>query len=286
MDSKDINGDDISMSLPSSTISLSNTEQIVFSTFRIEVVTTSLRHEATGFLVQFKLPNGNSAIALVSCRHVLEGAESVQIWIPIERSDGRLLERFADITFQLNGRATCHPDPNIDLAGFIFHHAEKQVLPEGERLFYRAISEQNIPSLDGWEDISIGDDIFVVGCPHGLEDERNRRPLVRKGVIASLPKEHERPHMLIDVPTLEGSSGSPVIIDAHFAFNRPTGEYELRSRFYLVGVVSGGLELQDKEDDGKLLADLHLGRVVRSDKVRELFPAVLAATKLRKSSSA
>ncbi len=266
------------MTFPSSTISLTNTEQIVYSTFRIEVETPEQRVVATGFFGQFKLQNGNSAIAFVSSRHVLEYAESVRLWIPVERTGGRLPERFADITIRLNSEVTCHPDPAVDLAGFIIHHVEKHFTSEDEKLFYRAISEQQIPTLQDWDDVSVGDDIFVVGCPHGLEDERNKRPLVRKGVIATLGKETDRPNMLIDVPTLEGSSGSPVIIDTHFAFDRSLRKYELRSRFYLVGVVSAGLELQEVEEDvehAKLLADLHLGRVVRSDKVAELYRAIL-----------
>lgn len=260
---------------PSFGLSLSNIEQVVFATFRIEVTAINEVREATGFCVAFRRPNGNSVVIFVSARHVLQDAQSVRLWVPIEQRAGRLLERFADITVRLMGQVTYHPDPEVDLAGFVFHHVEKQVLPPDERLFYVSVSEKQIPSLDGWTDISIGDEIFVIGCPYGIEDERNRRPLVRKGVIASLPKEQERPSFLIDVPTFDGASGSPVIIDSHIAFHRRRGDYELRSRFYLAGVVSSGMELKDEFSEGNLLADLHLGRVVRSDKIPELFTAIL-----------
>jgi hypothetical protein len=266
------------MAFPSSKAVLSNTEQVAHSTFRIEVTTTTEVAVATGFLAEFTLPNGNKAVAMISSRHVLQGALKVRVWVPIEKRCGRLPERFADITIELDGKATFHPDLDVDLAGFIFHHIEKQVLPSDEKLFYTAISTKSIPVLEEWSDISIGDDVFVVGCPEGLEDVRNRRPLVRKGIIASFPKELERPNFLIDVPTLTGSSGSPVIIDTHISFNRPKMEYELRSRFYLVGVVSDGLELQiesTEEQGSQTLADLHLGKVVRSDKLLELIDSIL-----------
>jgi hypothetical protein len=272
------------MKFPSSTISLNNTEQALFSTFKIEVQTLDKNIQATAFFASFRLPNGNNAVVLISSRHVLQDAQSLRLWVPIEKAHGRLPECFANITVKLNGEITCHPDPDVDLAGIIIHHIEKQVLPEDEKLFYRAISEQNIPTLDQWSDISVGDDVFVIGCPFGVEDERTRRPIVRKGIIASLSKELERPHMLIDVPTFEGASGSPVIVDAHFGFDRIKGEYEFRSRFYLVGVVSDGLEVRDEGDDGKkdeFLADLHLGKVVRSDKIPELFQAILDQYKIK-----
>jgi Trypsin-like peptidase domain len=265
------------MSYPSENLSLSNIEQATYSTFRIVVRNSQEYLQGTGFFGQFKLSSGENAIALVSARHVLEGAITVQLFIPVERFGGRLPERFADVTLTLNGNATIHPDSAIDLAGFIVHHVDNQPLPEGERLFYRALSSEQIPSAEGWSDVSVGDEIYVLGCPHGIEDERNRRPIVRRGAIANLAKELERPSIIIDVPTLEGSSGSPVILDSHFSFNRQTARYDLRSRFYLIGVVTDGFEahqMSDPPPTGHLRADLHLGRVVRSDKLIELYKAI------------
>lgn len=257
---------------PGSSLSLSNIEQLTFSTFRIEVETKNDTAFATCFFVQFKLPNGNNAVLAISSRHVLNGAINVRISIPVERCGGRLPEYFANITVKLNGKIICHPSPDIDLAGFIIHHIENSDLPEGDKFYYRAISEINIPTFEDWDDINLGDEVFAIGCPHGLEDERNKRPLVRKGVIALLPKELERPFLYIDMPTHGGSSGSPVIIDSFFSYNRVNSSYELRSRFYLIGVISSGLELQDSDagTEDKFLADLHLGKLVRSDKINEM----------------
>ena len=151
-------------------------------------------------------------------------------------------------------------------------------MQQGERLFYIPLPENLIPANEQLDDIYAGDDVFVVGCPLGLFEEVHRSPLFRKGVLASFPRENNRPYFLIDVPTFEGASGSPVYIDSHYSFDRESGNYEFWNRFYFLGVVLRGLESEDdcEEGENKQRQDLHLGRVVRSDQLPALYNAILA----------
>ena len=249
---------------------LSNAEQIIYATVYIEVQSPFGHAAGTGFFGAFRLPNGGNAIALVSCRHLLEGASSVRYWCNIASRDGCPSGRFADITVQLDGGATSHPDLNVDLSAFIVHHVENQAFLKGERLFFRSIPDSLIPAESNWETVCIGDEIYVAGCPSEQRDSVDNSAFLRKGIIASLPRDG-RSHFFIDCPTIEGSSGSPIFIDSHVSFNRTKGQYEIGSRFFLVGVVTGGLE--EITDDGRI--DLHFGKAARSDALPMLYKEIL-----------
>jgi hypothetical protein len=61
-------------------------------------------------------------------------------------------------------------------------------------------------------DLRVGDDVFVLGFPRGIESS-NGLPIWKRGTIASEPTVpvNELPIMLIDTATREGMSGGPVI---------------------------------------------------------------------------
>lgn len=254
-----------------SSMHFSNIEQLLHSTVYVEVLDGDTRATGTAFFSEFKLPNARSVVVLVSCRHVFQNAQTVRYWIPIADKGGLPSGRFADITIELDGKATLHPNPNIDLAGVVTHHVDDQPFLKGEKLFYRTLPESIIPSASEWTDIGVGDNVYVPGCPQGLFDEVEHTPFVRGGIISNFPRDPSRPFFHIDIPTYDGSSGSPVIVDAHYSFNRGEGSYEIRNRFYLIGIVTDGLEVESE----KGRADLHFGKAVKSDRLRELHSAIL-----------
>src|ERR1039457_2341925 len=73
----------------------------------------------------------------------------------------------------------------------------------------------------------VGDEIYMIGYPAGLYDERNASPIWRIGIIATSPlvgyaftplyqKAYKLPSFidgfLVDAPVYPGSSGSAVVI--------------------------------------------------------------------------
>jgi S1-C subfamily serine protease len=122
------------------------------------------------------------APVLVTCRHVVEGAER------ITTGSGR----------SISGNAVRFID-GVDLA--ILQVTET---PNAW------IEAQWIPRI---ETLGAIEPIVILGHPLGLVDEETGRPIARTGITATDPKLpfRGRPEFLVDAPCYPGSSGSPVL---------------------------------------------------------------------------
>lgn len=247
---------------------MSNVDQVLASTVYLEAFDGQETFSGTGFFCAFPMPNDKSAIALVSCRHLLEDAEILSFWLPL-KSGALPSDDMFEVKMSLNKKATLHPDPEIDLAAIVIHHIDEHVEKTcGRRPYYRSLTLSHVPKGNDWGDIYPGDDVLIIGCPGGLKDAFDKSPFVRKGSIANLRRRADQPRFFVDAPTLAGASGSPVIVDSHIAFDRANLFYELRTRFYLAGIIVSGLEAEG--------SDLHIGEAVKADTLPALFQALIA----------
>ncbi len=249
---------------------LSNAEQLLYSAVKLEVATQDGNDvQGTGCLIRFELQNGKNAVALVSCRHVLEGASSVKLSINLENEHGKPSGKFCYCNFDIEDGVSYHPDENIDLAGFIFHHVERRIQ---FNLFYLPISEEYIPSGNFWANISVGDRVLVPGFPWGLEGDLDRTPFMRSGVISNRLHGNIDECFAIELSNMDGASGSPVIMDSFFSFDKINGSYNLTPRFLFLGIFVSGLT----NDPSTPLT--HLGKVVKSDQLHRLLKQILIDT--------
>jgi hypothetical protein len=91
-----------------------------------------------------------------------------------------------------------------------------------------------------YEDVRIGDEIFIFGYPTSLGIIQSpqfdyERPLLRKGIIAG--KYDAEKTLIIDCPSYPGNSGGPVIL-RNISFNK--------IEYYLVGVVVEFIPYEEK----------------------------------------
>ena len=111
----------------------------------------------------------------------------------------------------------------------------------------------NIPSNI---EISIGEDVLVIGYPLGFRDTINNLPIARNATIASVyPVPFEgKPGFLIDSRLHRGTSGSPVSTKTMDVIHTTSGDVEMgRPRRFLMGVHSETLILdRDPEVDEPL----------------------------------
>lgn len=93
-------------------------------------------------------------------------------------------------------------------------------------------------------DLSVTDELFVIGYPYGLgSDQKGSLPIWKKCTVASEPEDEylsdKRPTFLIDGLTNPSMSGSPVIRFIKGSINTPNGVIIAPAGIKLYGVYSG-----------------------------------------------
>lgn len=189
-------------------------EQIFFSTLRIERPATNTM--GTGFLVEIpSIIDGSKYIFLISNKHVLnDPSKETLLSFHLKDNNGKPLlgEVFnINVTTLQNGYYT--PDSaEIDLA--LINVSDLVNLTKTKT--GKDVNCRNIPTnmiSDYKEDDLIPSQrILFIGYPSDRYDHKNYLPILRSGVIASIPKVdfEGKPQVLVDAQVFQGSSGSPV----------------------------------------------------------------------------
>ena len=100
-----------------------------------------------------------------------------------------------------------------------------------------------IPTAEELMKMSIIEDVVLFCYPKGKYDDKNYKPIIRKGITSSHPSKNYRGEreFLIDIACYPGSSGSPVFLYNHDVFSTKI-EIEQEKSVILLGVLSGGEE--------------------------------------------
>lgn len=189
----------------------------------------------TGFLVSRMVGDERAKAFIVSNKHVLNRESNL-------RNDAQEISIYVNMVAEPENEIVCqklifplhyadstkkwreHPDPDIDVIAFDatslithFPNLEKSMA------FYSSFADHQIINE---YDISIGDEVLVIGYPSGLSQGITNHPIVRSGIIASditkpfqdkieesgVTRIRTNRGFLIDGATIPGSSGSPVIL--------------------------------------------------------------------------
>ncbi len=188
----------------------------------------------TGFLVERQIDQRQAKAFMVSNKHVLNEdpqlrveAKEIHIHVNMRSEDGSIVGKKAFLPLRYadsSRRWREHPDPDVDVIAF---NVSSLVVnfPQLEKRMADYSTFADEASLQE-HDISIGDDVLVVGYPRGMTQGPTNFPIVRSGMIASQigepfhdeieehGKRRERRNrgFLVDGATVPGSSGSPVIL--------------------------------------------------------------------------
>lgn len=189
-------------------------EQLFFSTIRIERPGTGSM--GTGFLVQVpSCIEGKKYVFLVSNKHVLDDPSAeTQISFHLNDNEGKPLlgETFNTSVIALERAYYASELPEVDLAlinvSELFDLAKTNT---GKDINCRNLTLEIFSDYDEG-DLVPGKDIIFIGYPNNRYDHKNYLPILRGGIIASIPKiDFEgKPQVLVDAQVFQGSSGSPV----------------------------------------------------------------------------
>jgi len=227
---------------------LSNTEQLVHTTVRIETVDSmNIVRSGTGFYFRAARIDNLQVPCIITNKHVIEGRHQGKIHFTLQKGSEDVPDygNFRSlIIHNFENNWVKHPDPDVDLAAYPLAFAFREIEKSGQRVFYRGFDTEIIADQTLVESLEVTDEIVMVGYPNGLWDEKHNLPIVRKGIIATLPaiNFNGKKQFVIDCACIPGSSGSPVVL-----FNR--GAYtegniiKFGARISLLGILFAGPQI-------------------------------------------
>lgn len=236
-------------------------------------------HEFPGM----EYPPGKSSVVLFTAAHVLEGIKGDEATIFYRKKIGKIYKKVAyDFPIRVNNTPLWIKHPEVDIAIMLVHG-----MPEGLDLTYISTSVIATDEIFENKNIVIGDKLFVLGYPLGIEANDAGFPILRVGAVASYPLSpitHYKT-FLLDFDVYEGNSGGPVFVQNRFSY----GEIKLKPFNYLLGIVIQNYrefkeirkdkDLEVKEDISKTtevekIQDLGLAVVVHAQYIKELLQKI------------
>ena len=173
-----------------------------------------------------------------------------------------------------------HPDKDVDLCCLLLGQALNELSKSDQRVFYIPLETSLIPSKKQLEDLFAIEEIVMVGYPIGLSDRYNHKPIVRRGITASHPKNNYqgKREILIDMACFPGSSGSPVFVLNEGLVKTFEG-VSVGNRIFLLGVLYGGpqytasgaLTMATIPNVPRPIVDIptNLGMIIKSERILE-----------------
>ena len=246
---------------------LSVAEQLLLSTFRLHVAGENEEWTATGFVYRVDYPSGQQSDLLVTCAHVLEGAQEITIqYRENVGEDSFRIPKIVSLTFPLISSVVIY-HPAVDLAAIFLQPLFAEYNLPGR--LWPAMLCLGKSHLADFERIDVAQEILMVGCPLDIYDRKNNLPIFRRGITSSHPSfDYEgKPHFIVDVAANSGSSGSPILSFALTEFNREESRYDLFTvpQIHFLGILMSGLdEIAENDEEGR---HGHLGVAIRADQL-------------------
>lgn len=225
---------------------LSITEQLSYSTVRLECETPSGLSTGTGFFFKF-LENENGHVpVIVTNKHVIQNATAGRFIITKSDAQGNPLQtdHFAvNITADFQHFWRQHPGADVDLCAMPLAPIVNSATQHGQKLFYREFDKSLLPTKEQKNDFHALEDVLMVGYPNGIWDSVNNQPIFRKGTTATHPNidYNGKKEFMIDVACFPGSSGSPVMIYNASGYTTRQGNVMMGNpRLILMGILYAG----------------------------------------------
>lgn len=227
-------------------MSLPISEQLMHSTIRIEILDKQNNTISTGsgFFFSFKFKENQSVLTLVTNKHVVKESNLGKLVFTIAGPDNvpQYGQKFSYLIDSFENAFIPHPDRDVDLCVMpIQPILEDAKTRYNKNFFIISLDESVIPSTTIIKELSVLEDIIMIGYPNGLWDEINNLPIIRRGVTAVHPKfnYNNKTDIVIDAACFPGSSGSPVCIYNHGSYTIGNA-VNIGSRFFLLGILYAG----------------------------------------------
>ena len=260
------------------------------------IIENEEKEQGTGFLVFKPKSKGSNEgkVFLVTNKHILNrdsnkrrNATKIIIYANFKRDMSNDKYYIQEIEFPLDSTKSIrwkeHISEDVDILAFditgpfskIKDMLKYQLIP-----YDFLVDENKIKELN----ITIAEEIFVIGYPLGLKHKDTAIPLVRSGIIATKIGEQLQDHVknstgekrirniqgfLIDGAIIPGSSGSPVILKPS-SLRNVNGEFTLHlNNNLLLGIVSESRYFPLKEESSIYPSYAGLGLAFDAKTIKE-----------------
>ncbi|HVS81901.1 MAG TPA: serine protease [Pyrinomonadaceae bacterium] len=236
----------------------------------------------TGFIVSVatRFP-AMRIFCLVTAKHIIKAATDaghVDLYVRMNTDDG------SSITWALPDDWYYSENPAADVAVMFI-----PIIP-GLTTHSVAIEDFATDEVIQKESIGIGDDVFAIGLFTRKSGEQRNTPIMRSGIIASMPEEpfevEEGQHdaYLVELRSIGGISGSPVFVNLPFWRLGPEmfearvslGEMTLRWKMHLLGVIRSHWNLE-RED----IAEGNVAATMENKEIEKLNTGIAVVTPIK-----
>lgn len=219
-------------------------DQLMMSVVRIEaILNNGGKATGSGFSYSFaQQEDGMYVPAIVTNKHVIEGAVSVSLPISTADNDGNPTGTFEVITYPLHNNVIYHPNSEVDLcailAGPIYQYFQNK---NTQPLLFRL--DKNIAATDAtFSELLPLEEVTMIGYPNGIWDSTNNGSIARRGIIATKPEADYlgKKQFVVDMACFPGSSGSPVYLANFGSYADRNGNLNMGTRIKLLGILYAG----------------------------------------------
>lgn len=262
---------------------ISLSERLTYSTVLIECeYNDGSFGSGTGFLTELCYDEDNQKCipVLITNKHVVEN--SINTTFSFCKSDNNsnpIDTESVKIKYE-SPKWINHPDASVDLVCLPIAPILTKFEQDNTKIFYAPIPTNIIPSEEKLNKLTAIEDVIMIGYPIGISDQYNHKPIIRRGITATHPRNNYqgKKEILLDMSCYPGSSGSPVFILNEGTYT--TGNSIIMgNRIYLLGILYGGPQF-----DNRGILDFHvipnsptpiismpinLGIIIKSERILE-----------------
>jgi len=231
----------------------------------------------TGFYFMFSTQKNEQIPVLVTNKHVSQTGEELRFFFHTNKG---ILPIVVESKQFIN-----HYDENIDLSILLIGTFMNKLNQQNIKIKNVFLIEENI--LTDKKKLNTLEDVLMIGYPIGLIDEKNKLPLIRKGITASniLKDWNGKSEFLIDLACFPGSSGSPVLIFNEGIFSEGGNLTIGSNRIYLLGILYGGpqfkangeIKIENVSLKPKAVIDIpmNLGVVIKAERLLDFKSSII-----------